>query len=186
MTATIYPLTQSEIMGAKFREGIRAAGNGRVPVVGDPDEDRRILSLAAAQGQLTTKDERPDYVEIDVADGLREIVLKRSDGTRISVHPQLLYGAAKKLKFYDRQMKKIQAEMDTCDDEEEMERLFQRGSEIEEKTIRVVIPDLPSGLLNSLDPGSITKLMETAKRMRGEVDEEDDRPNASQSVRLNS
>lgn len=156
-------LSPNEIQGAKFRERVRAAGG---LVVGDSATDRETLRRAGVTAGTTRRTERPDYIEIDTADGLREIVITERDGTRHELHPCLSYGNAKKLAFYQRQLTRLQDELNACDDEDQYMAIVDRASVAEERLIQLVIPDFPAGLLDRLDAATVAQLRDAGSRMQ--------------------
>lgn len=160
---TVAELHTGDVMGAKFREGIRAAGG---LAVGDSAVDRETLRRAGATTGTTKRDEKPGYIEIDTAEGLREIVIVERDGTRHALHPFLSYGDAKKLPFYERVIPKIQVELNACEDEEQYLTLLERAGQMEERMMRLVIPDMPPGLLNRIPTSALAKLRDASERMR--------------------
>lgn len=157
-------LSPNEIQGAKFRERVRQAGG---LVVGDSATDRETLRRAGVTAQAVKRDERPDYIEIDTAEGLRTIVIVERDGTRHELHPSLLYGAAKKLAFYQRQLARLQEELNACEDEDQYMAIVDRASVAEERLIQLVIPDFPAGLLNRLDARTVQQLRDAGREMQG-------------------
>lgn len=159
----IAELSQSDIMGARFREGIRRAGG---LVVGDPEEDQAILERAGVHLDAKRQDDRPGYIEIDAADGERVIVITQRDGTRVELHPLLTYGNQKKMPFYQRQLEQLQTELDACDDEARYMEILVRASALEEKLLQLAIPDLPAGLLDRLETGVLNRIREAGERMR--------------------
>lgn len=167
-------LSRNDIQGAKFRERVRAAGG---LVVGDSATDRETLRRAGVTAQAVKRDDRPDYIEIDTAEGLREIVIVERDGTRHALHPFLSYGDAKKLPFYERVIPKLQAELNACEDEEQYLALLERAGQMEERMMRLVIPDMPPGLLNRIPTSALEQLRAASARMQAEQRAAD--PNAA-------
>lgn len=167
---TVAELSSSDVMGARFREGIRRAGG---LVVGDSAVDQETLRQA---GAAVKRDDRPDYIEIDTAEGLREIVIVERDGTRHALHPSLSYGNAKKLAFYQRQLARLQTELDACEDEDQYMAIVDRASAAEERLIQLVIPDFPAGLLDRLDASTVAQLRDAGSRMQSR---QGDDPNAA-------
>lgn len=166
-------LSAQEVQGAKFRERVRKAGG---LVVGDSTVDQETLRRAGVTAQAAKRDNRPDSIEIDAAEGLREIVIVERDGTRHALHPFLSYGDAKKLPFYERVIPTIQAELNACEDEEQYLALLERAGQMEERMMRLVIPDMPEGLLNRLPTSALQQLRDASARMRAEQPSAD--PNA--------
>jgi|GEM_PF-3761714 len=168
---SVAELSQTDIMGARFREGIRAHGG---LVVGDPAEDQSILRRASVT-RVPVADARPGYIEIDAGEGERVIVITETDGTRHELHPLLTYGAAKKMGYYQKQLPKLQEELDAADDETTYFAVLERANVMEEKIIRLGIPDFPVGLLDRLDTVTLTRLQEAAQRMQrgGDADPND-------------
>lgn len=170
-------LSAQEVQGAKFREKVRAAGG---LVVGDSSVDQETLRRAGVKAGTKKQDTRPDYIEIDPADGLRELVICERDGTRHVLHPCLTYGAAKKMPFYEGQLKRLQDEIKSCmerDDEQAYMATLERASVAEERMIQLAIPDFPTGLLDRLEPGTLRQLREAGQRMQQQQGDAD--PNAA-------
>lgn len=168
-------LSATEVQGAKFRERVRQAGG---LVVGDSAVDQETLRRAGVTvDRAALPDDRPGYIEIDADEGERVIVVTERDGTRHELHPFLSYGDAKKLPFYERMIPKLQAELNACEDEEQYLELLEQAGQMEERMLRLVIPDMPPGLLNRLSAAALTRLRAASERMRAR--QRDSGPNAA-------
>lgn len=187
----------TEVVGALFRERVRKAGG---LVVGDAAQDRQTLLAAGytvvmpdgttvrPKGRpvperigrdeivATREDERPEYIEIDVGAGERVIRLTERDGTVHELHPFVTYGNAKKINWYGKQLDKLQAELDACDEIAAMEAIMERASALEERMVRLSIPDFPEGLLDRIEASAIAQLQQAARRMSA-LDGAPDDPN---------
>ena len=167
--------SRAEIVGASFRERVRAAGG---TVVGDAATDQETLRRAHVTLGAKT-DTRPAYVEIDAGEGEREIVIRERDGTAHRLHPMLTYGNAKKMSFYQKQFGKLASEVSALeegDDEAAYFAALERASVMEEKIMRLAIPDFPTGLLDRLETNSLRQLQEAAQAMQGGSDDSPNEP----------
>jgi hypothetical protein len=98
--ATATRLSKQEVMGAKFRMGIRAAGG---PVEGDEAADRRILAVAGER--IPARKDQPEseviplpaVFDIEPAEPEHAIRLRKRDGSIVTLRSVPTLDAAIKL-----------------------------------------------------------------------------------------
>ena len=176
-----------EIAAAKHREMIRAHGGA---VVGDADEDRRLLKAAGEKtprrqkgrtvpkqaGEAEVEEEStprlPARFELDVNEPDHVMVIKRADGTAFEIRPKQTFGSSRMIGWYGNRIEALEGEATACDDPQEAERIIAEIYTCEQNMLRLSIPDLPEGLIMELSPITMTSIRVFLNEIGNEIVQE--------------
>lgn len=147
--------------------------------------DGATVKVSPAEAAIANEQRAAVPSRVDLASGKPEhtITLRRvSDGSLVEVHPLIRTGfVARESAWYARRLSELEPLMEQATDKAEFDRLNQQYSELMHGRFKLVVPDLPDGLLDDLSPGTDQHFWNTLTKIANdELGADDPKPEGVQ------